>query len=164
MKAMKLIAARLVKDKQQVMLFTHNGMAVRFDETNVRPMGRTARGVRGVTLKRLKIILSAAKLSMAMKRFWSFVKMALESALKSKSSVRPPRWCRCALDHHKRTQWQCRRSSMRQRHRWHRDDDLIWPDRAHYDARCARDGSIHSRCQAWSTSKKKKITSLLCKK
>ena len=33
------------------MLFTHKGMAVRFDESNVRAMGRTARGVRGVTLK-----------------------------------------------------------------------------------------------------------------
>ena len=33
------------------MLFTYNGMAVRFDENNVRPMGRMARGVKGVTLK-----------------------------------------------------------------------------------------------------------------
>ena len=45
------MAARLVKADQQVMLFTHNGMAVRFDESKVRPMGRTARGVKGVTLK-----------------------------------------------------------------------------------------------------------------
>lgn len=47
----RLIAARLVKKEQQVMLFTHHGMAVRFDESKVRPMGRTARGVRGATLK-----------------------------------------------------------------------------------------------------------------
>lgn len=47
----ELIAARLVKDTNQVMLFTHNGMAVRFDQSHVRSMGRTARGVRGVTLK-----------------------------------------------------------------------------------------------------------------
>ncbi len=46
-----MIAARLVKPAQQIMLFTYNGMAVRFDESNVRPMGRMARGVRGVTLK-----------------------------------------------------------------------------------------------------------------
>lgn len=46
-----LIAARLVTPGDQIMLFTYNGMAVRFDETQVRPMGRTARGVRGVTLK-----------------------------------------------------------------------------------------------------------------
>lgn len=33
------------------MLFTRDGMAVRFDESEVRNMGRAARGVRGVSLK-----------------------------------------------------------------------------------------------------------------
>jgi DNA gyrase subunit A len=47
----ELVAARLVKPQQQIMLFTYNGMAVRFDESNVRAMGRTARGVKGVTLR-----------------------------------------------------------------------------------------------------------------
>ncbi|CAF23798.1 DNA topoisomerase (ATP-hydrolyzing) subunit A [Candidatus Protochlamydia amoebophila] len=47
----ELVAARLVKPEQQVMLFTHQGMAVRFEESNVRPMGRTARGVKGATLR-----------------------------------------------------------------------------------------------------------------
>lgn len=47
----ELLAARMSSEGQQVMLFTRDGMAVRFDESNVRAMGRTARGVRGVTLK-----------------------------------------------------------------------------------------------------------------
>lgn len=47
----ELVAARLVKPTQQVMLFTYNGMAVRFDESKVRSMGRQAYGVKGVTLK-----------------------------------------------------------------------------------------------------------------
>ncbi len=47
----ELIAARLVGAKEQVMLFTYLGMAVRFEHGKVRPMGRTARGVRGVSLK-----------------------------------------------------------------------------------------------------------------
>lgn len=47
----EVMAARLVKERQQVMLFTYNGMAVRFDQGNVRSMGRMARGVKGVTLK-----------------------------------------------------------------------------------------------------------------
>lgn len=47
----ELISARMTKTGQQIMLFTRNGMAVRFDESLVRPMGRVARGVRGVTLK-----------------------------------------------------------------------------------------------------------------
>lgn len=47
----EVVAARLVKPNQQVMLFTHHGMAVRFDESKVRPMGRMARGVKGATLR-----------------------------------------------------------------------------------------------------------------
>lgn len=47
----ELIAARLIGGNNQVMLFTHFGMAVRFDHDKVRAMGRTARGVRGVTLR-----------------------------------------------------------------------------------------------------------------
>lgn len=47
----ELIAARHVVAGQEVMLFTQNGMAVRFDESEVRPMGRQARGVRGVALR-----------------------------------------------------------------------------------------------------------------
>jgi len=47
----ELISARLVTEGQQVMIFTRNGMAVRFDESQSRAMGRVARGVRGVMLK-----------------------------------------------------------------------------------------------------------------
>lgn len=47
----EVIAARLVRSGEQVMLFTRNGMAVRFDEGGVRAMGRTARGVKGVKLR-----------------------------------------------------------------------------------------------------------------
>lgn len=47
----ELVAARLVKANQQIMLFTYNGMAVRFEESKARAMGRTAHGVKGVTLK-----------------------------------------------------------------------------------------------------------------
>lgn len=47
----ELVAARQVKTGQQIMLFTYNGMAVRFDESDARAMGRMTRGVRGVKLK-----------------------------------------------------------------------------------------------------------------
>ncbi|MDE3046113.1 MAG: DNA topoisomerase (ATP-hydrolyzing) subunit A [Verrucomicrobiota bacterium] len=52
-----LISARMTHAGQQIMLFTRNGMAVRFDESLVRPVGRVARGVRGVTLKNEKDIV-----------------------------------------------------------------------------------------------------------
>ena len=50
----ELIAARMAHEGEQIMLFTRNGMAVRFDEMLVREVGRVARGVRGVTLKNEK--------------------------------------------------------------------------------------------------------------
>ena len=46
-----VIAVELSDGKEQIFLGTRNGMAIRFDETDVRPMGRTAYGVRGITLR-----------------------------------------------------------------------------------------------------------------
>ena len=45
-----LVDVRLTDGKRDVMLFASNGKAVRFDEEEVRPMGRTATGVRGMRL------------------------------------------------------------------------------------------------------------------
>ena len=45
-----LIGAALTDGKHDVMLFSDAGKAVRFDENDVRPMGRTARGVKGMNL------------------------------------------------------------------------------------------------------------------
>ncbi len=53
----ELISARIAHLDQQIMLFTRRGMAVRFDESLVRPVGRVARGVRGITLKGEKDIV-----------------------------------------------------------------------------------------------------------
>jgi DNA gyrase subunit A len=46
-----LIGASLTDGKHDVMLFSDGGKAVRFDEDDVRPMGRNARGVRGMMLE-----------------------------------------------------------------------------------------------------------------
>jgi DNA gyrase subunit A len=45
-----LIGVAITDGKHDVMLFSDGGKAVRFDENDVRPMGRTARGVRGMRL------------------------------------------------------------------------------------------------------------------
>ena len=52
----ELVAARITDGNQIVFLASHEGMAVRFDENHVRPMGRNAYGVRGIDLdeKRLR--------------------------------------------------------------------------------------------------------------
>ena len=46
-----LIGAALTDGSHDVMLFSDAGKAVRFNENDVRPMGRTARGVRGMNLE-----------------------------------------------------------------------------------------------------------------
>jgi len=46
-----VIAVELSDGKEQVFIGTRDGMAIRFDETDVRPMGRGAYGVRGITLR-----------------------------------------------------------------------------------------------------------------
>ncbi len=45
-----LIGVELTEGKHDVMMFSDNGKAMRFSENDVRPMGRTARGVRGMKL------------------------------------------------------------------------------------------------------------------
>ena len=45
-----LIDAVLTTGSSQLLLSTHAGMAIRFEETDVRPMGRTAYGVKGIDL------------------------------------------------------------------------------------------------------------------
>lgn len=47
----EVISAHVVRSEEQIMLFTKEGMAVRFEQDEVRPIGRVARGVRGVKLK-----------------------------------------------------------------------------------------------------------------
>jgi DNA gyrase subunit A len=49
--------------KQQIFIATHDGMAVRFNETDVRPMGRVARGVRGVNLRKGDYVVSVCAVS-----------------------------------------------------------------------------------------------------
>jgi DNA gyrase subunit A len=47
----ELVGTRLTNGNQIIFLASHEGMAVRFDEEDVRPMGRTAYGVRGINLE-----------------------------------------------------------------------------------------------------------------
>src|SRR5215467_7742918 len=53
-----LVGAALTDGKHDVMLFSSGGKAVRFEETDVRPMGRTAHGVRGMLLDRGQRVIS----------------------------------------------------------------------------------------------------------
>ena len=46
-----LIAAELTNGQQEIILQTRDGAAIRFNESEIRPMGRTAQGVRGISLE-----------------------------------------------------------------------------------------------------------------
>ncbi|HXI03032.1 MAG TPA: DNA gyrase subunit A, partial [Candidatus Saccharimonadales bacterium] len=46
-----LLAARLTNGSQEVIMATRDGKIIRFDESDVREMGRSARGVRGIKLR-----------------------------------------------------------------------------------------------------------------
>jgi DNA gyrase subunit A len=46
-----VIAVQVTDGAGQIFIGTRNGMAIRFEEGDVRPMGRTAYGVRGITLR-----------------------------------------------------------------------------------------------------------------
>jgi len=54
----QLIGAALTDGTHDVMLFSSGGKAVRFDENDVRPMGRAAHGVRGMALEKPQRVIS----------------------------------------------------------------------------------------------------------
>ena len=53
-----LVGASITQGDSDVMLFTSGGKAIRFNESDVRAMGRTARGVRGVKLRQEQTLIA----------------------------------------------------------------------------------------------------------
>ncbi len=56
----ELIGARITSGDEIVFLATHDGMAIRFHETDVRSMGRPAYGVRGIDLSKSDYVVGLA--------------------------------------------------------------------------------------------------------
>ncbi len=59
----ELIAARLTDGQSHILLSTAQGMAIQFEESEVRPMGRSAHGVKGITLEAGDEVVSAESLA-----------------------------------------------------------------------------------------------------
>lgn len=57
----EIAAAHLSEGDSTVVLATHDGMSIRFNETDVRSMGRTAAGVRAIKLREGDYVVGAAK-------------------------------------------------------------------------------------------------------
>jgi DNA gyrase subunit A len=56
----ELVAARITDGNQIIFIASHEGMAVRFDESHVRPMGRAAFGVWGIDLEKNDYVVGMA--------------------------------------------------------------------------------------------------------
>ena len=57
----QLISVRETDGTRKIIIATHDGMAICFDENDVRPMGRTAVGVRGIRLREGDYVVGAAR-------------------------------------------------------------------------------------------------------
>ena len=57
----QLISVRETDGTRKILIATHDGMAVCFDENDVRPMGREAVGVRGIRLREGDYVVGAAR-------------------------------------------------------------------------------------------------------
>src|SRR5579863_1475192 len=56
----ELVCARITDGQQIIFLATHDGMAIRFSEADLRPMGRPATGNRGINLRKGDYVIGAA--------------------------------------------------------------------------------------------------------
>src|SRR5580700_1667879 len=56
----ELVSARITNGQQIIFIASHEGMAVRFDESHVRPMGRAAYGVWGIDLEEKDYVVGMA--------------------------------------------------------------------------------------------------------
>ena len=59
----ELLDVVLTDGAKRIFIATHNGLAIRFDEKNVRPMGRATRGVRGIDLRPEDYVVSVCPVS-----------------------------------------------------------------------------------------------------
>src|SRR2546430_13870662 len=59
----ELLDVVLTDGTKRIFIATHNGQAIRFDEKNVRPMGRATRGVRGIDLRKDDFVVSVCPVS-----------------------------------------------------------------------------------------------------
>jgi DNA gyrase subunit A len=59
----ELLDVIVTDGSKQILIATHDGMAIRFEESDVRPMGRVARGVRGVNLRKGDFAVSVLAVS-----------------------------------------------------------------------------------------------------
>ena len=63
----QLISVMVTDGKKEIFVATHDGMGIKFDENDVRPMGRTATGVRAIKLRENDYVVSAGVVDESLK-------------------------------------------------------------------------------------------------
>jgi DNA gyrase subunit A len=58
-----LISVMTTDGSNEILVATRNGMGIKFSENDVRPMGRTATGVKSITLRKEDYVVSAVKIA-----------------------------------------------------------------------------------------------------
>ena len=63
----QLISVMVTDGNKEIFVATHDGMGIKFDENDVRPMGRTATGVRAIKLRENDYVVSAGVVDESLK-------------------------------------------------------------------------------------------------
>jgi DNA gyrase subunit A len=77
----ELLEAKLTNGESEILMAIKSGRAIRFNESKVRSMGRTASGVRGITLSEEMKLLEWYVLKIFLELLWLSLKMDMEKEL-----------------------------------------------------------------------------------
>lgn len=83
----QLIWAKATEGTNQVFLVTHNGKCIRFDEKDIRPMGRHTRGVRGILLKENDSLVSMSVVPPEIKKGIRHLLVITENGIGKRTNV-----------------------------------------------------------------------------
>ena len=150
----KLIKVGITDGQREIIMATREGLAVRFPEEQVRPMGRTARGVRAVTLKRDgDAVVGMVILTDSVPQVLTVCENGYGKAYGGgRVPFAEPRW----LGHHQyqgeRAQWRRGQRLRRQRRRQCDGGDQPRHDDSHHSgadflARSRHSGRAYHQCQ-----------------
>jgi len=90
----QLVWVKQTSGKNHILLISHEGQSIRFKETDARPMGRAARGVRGINLKEKDFVVGMAvfnpnrKRQKGRRKFYNDVFVVMEKGLGKRTAIR----------------------------------------------------------------------------
>jgi len=89
----ELVWVKQTSGRDEIMLVSHLGQSIRFKETDARPMGRSARGVRGINLKKTDFVVGMAVYNpqrtrrKGRRKFFHDILVVMEKGLGKRTSI-----------------------------------------------------------------------------